>query len=115
MRFHQPVLSHSNGIVNIINVNHSSENEIPRKNFPNGTEGLKLNNLSSGIGLNKTTTLEDILKLKPGSRYFRNYFDSKVADTNNADLENGNDGIVFIETINFTSDNLSEVRDKVRN
>lgn len=119
MRFHQPVgvLPPSNDFINVINVNlisSENNNRVHGNNFANVTEGLKLKNLTSSNSFdlppNKTTTLEDILKLKPDSQYFKNYFDSQQTDTSKVDLKNGNNDIVFIETLNFTADNLSEVR-----
>lgn len=122
MRFQQPVgvLPPSNDFLNVINVNlisSENKNRINGNNFANVTEGLKkLKNLTSSnsfdLPLNKTTTLEDILQLTPDSRYFKNYFDSQQTDRNNVDLKNGNNDIVFIETLNFTADNLSEVSTK---
>lgn len=133
MRFHQPVgviQPHSDYLNVNINVNlisSETNNQLttvnPRNDFTNATEGLNLTEFKSTVinkksesinnfdlGLDKTTTLEDILKLNPDSKYFKSYFDSQKTDTNNVDLNNGNNGVVFIETLNFTEDNLLEVR-----
>lgn len=111
MRFHQlgGVVPQNN--VNI-NANLSASEIIKSNNFANVTENfslreIKANNLDSHN--NKTTTLVDILKVNPDSRYFKNYFDSQQTDTSNVDLRNGNNGVVFIESLNFVGDNLTEV------
>lgn len=95
-----------------INANLIASEIIKSNNFANVTENftlreIKANNLDSLN--NKATTLVDILKLKPDSRYFKNYFDSQQTDTSNVDLRNGNNGVVFIESLNFVGDNLTEV------
>lgn len=111
MRFHQ-----LGGVVPQNNVNIKANliasEIIKSNNFANVTENftlreIKANNLDSLN--NKATTLVDILKLKPDSRYFKNYFDSQQTDTSNLDLRNGNNGVVFIESLNFVGDNLTEV------
>lgn len=133
MRFHQPVgvIPQNNDYINAsINVNligsdtnyqltQRSENDLA-----NVTEGLKLPEFKSSVinkssenannfnsTLDKKTTLEDILKLKPENQYFKSFFGSQRTDTTNVDLNNGNDGVIFIETLNFTDDdNLLKVR-----
>lgn len=132
MRFHQPVgvIPQNNDYINVsINVNLISSDtdyQLTRNNendFTNNTEGLKQPEFKSAVitkrgenannfdsTLDKTTTLEDILKRKPDSQYFKSYFGSLKTDTTNVDLNNGNDGVIFIETLNFTEDNLLKVR-----
>jgi hypothetical protein len=68
------------------------------------------NNFDSALDVNKTTTFENILKFKSDNKYFKNYLDSQQTDSNNIDLANGNNGVVFIETLSFTGDNLSQVK-----
>lgn len=134
MRFHQSVgvIQPHNDYLNVsFNVNlitSETHNQLttvnPRNDLTNVTEGLNLTEVKSTIinkkteninnfdsGLDKTTTLEDILKLNPDSRYFKSYFESQKTDTNNVDLNNGNNGVVYIETLNFTEENLLEVRE----
>lgn len=132
MRFHQPVgvIQPHNDYLNVsINVNligSETNNQLPRDEVTNVTAGLNftevkstvinkknesINNFDSDVDKNKITNLEDILKLNPESKYFKSYFDSRKTDTRNVDLNNGNNGVVFIETLNFTEDNLLEVRE----
>lgn len=132
MRFHQPVgvIPQNNDYINVsINVNLiSSEADYQltssnENDFTNVTEGLKLPEFKSTVinkrsenannfdsTLDKTTTLEDILKLKPDSQYFKSYFGSQRTDTTNVDLSNGNNGVIFFDSLNFTEDNLLKVR-----
>lgn len=137
MRFHQPVgvIPQNNDYINVnINANNpesrflissKTNNQLTRvntNNFANVTENLNLtqlqsiviqkhsesiNNFDSALDADKTTSLENILKFKTDSKYFKNYLDSRQT---NIDLENGNNGVVFIETLNFTDENLSQVR-----
>lgn len=140
MRFYQPVgvIPQNNDYINVnINVNNpesrllisnKTNNQLTRvngNNFANVTENLNLtqlqsiviekhseniNNFDSALDANKTTSLENILKFKTDSKYFKNYLESRQTNTGNIDLENGNNGVVFIETLNFVDENLSQVR-----
>lgn len=132
MRFHrqvgvtQPHNDYLNVSINVNLISSETNNQLthvnPHNDLTNVTEGLNLSEFKSIVinkkgesinnfdsGLDKTTTLEDILKLNPDSKYFKSYFDSQKTNTNNVDLNNGNNG-VFIETLNFAEDNLLEVR-----
>lgn len=139
MRFHQPVgvVPPNNEYISVslcpdsrFLINSRTNNQLTRingNNFANVTESLNLtqlqsivtakqsesiNNFDSTLDVNKTTTLDEILKFKNDSKYFKSYFGGQQTDTSNIDLENGNDGVIFIETLNFTADNLSEVRER---
>lgn len=107
MRFHQPVgvvsqsgefISEANNRLNPANNGSKLLNRAEIKTSLIANRIDNINNLNS----NKTTTFEDILKLKPDSRYFNDYFGSAT----NVDLSNGNDGTFLIETLNFCDSNL---------
>lgn len=132
MRFHQPV-----GVipqnVDYRNVNNSesrflisnkANNQLTRINgnsLADITDNLNLtrlviekqseniNNFDSVLD-DKTTTLENILKYKADSKYFSNFLDTRQTNGNKIDLDNGNNGVDLIETINFVNENLSQVR-----
>lgn len=136
MRFHQSVgvLQPSNEHINVsISVNNSesrflisskTNNQLARingTNLANATENLNLtrlqsvvaakrsensNNFDSTIDAKNATTLDNILKFKNDSKYFKGFKDT---DTSNIDSENGNNGIIYIETLNFSGDHLLEV------
>lgn len=132
MRFYQPVgvipQNNDYGNVNVnVNdpesrflINSKTNNQLTRtnneNNFANVTENLKSaviekrNESTNNFDLNKTTTLENILKFKSDSKYFKSYLDSQQTDSNNIDSENGNNGVIFIEALNFTDESLSQVR-----
>lgn len=125
MRFLQPVgvIQQNNDFLSInVNLISSENQQITRlsgNNFANVTETLNrtelissenINNFDTKVVAKNTTTLQDILKLNPDSRYFRNYLDSQLTDTNNVDLANGNNDVIFISTLKFCENNLSEVR-----
>jgi hypothetical protein len=138
MRFHQPVgvIPQNNDYINVnVNnpesrylINNKTNNQLTRlngNNFANVTENLNLtqlqsiviekqsesiNNFDSALDSHKTTTLENILKFKADSRYFKNYLESRETNGSSTDLENGNNGVVFIGTLNFSDENLSQVR-----
>lgn len=115
MRFLQPVgVLQKDGCINV-NLISSESHQITRLNENNLTNVTQTLNLQSSVNtnnfdVNKTTTsLRDILKLKPDSKYFKNYFDSQLTDASNIDLNNGNNDIILIESLNFAGDNLSKV------
>jgi hypothetical protein len=136
MRFHQPVglVPQNNDYINVtINVNNpesrflignKTNNQLTRingNNFPNATESLNLTQCQSiviekqseninNFDVNETTALENILKFKADSKYFKNFLDSRQTNSGRIDLDNGNNGVVFIETLNFADKNLSQVR-----
>lgn len=136
MRFHQPVgvLPQSNDFMNVgINVNsqesrfligNKTNNQLTHinaNNFTNVTSNLtqilidkqseSINNFDSGLDSNKTISFENVLKFKKDSEYFKNFSESPQKTTSSIDLENGNnDEFVFIQTLNFVDDNLSQVR-----
>lgn len=107
----------------------ATNNQLTRvngNNFANVTENLNLtqlqsivtakqseniNNFDSSVDFNKTTTLDEILKFKNDSKYFKSYFGGQQTDTSNIDLENGNKGVILIETLSFTENSLSQVRE----
>lgn len=136
MRFHQPV-----GVipqnVDYRNVNNSesrflisnkANNQLTRINgnsLADITDNLNLtqlviekqsentNNFDSVLD-DKTTTLENILKYKADSKYFSNFLDTRQTNGSKIDLDNGNNGVDLIETINFVNENLSQVRWKFK-
>lgn len=126
MRFYQPVgvLPQNVGInVNITGSdsnNQQTQKSVPNNgnNFTNVTEKLNSSELKTSNNVNnfdsyheKETTLEDILKFKPNSKYLQNYLKSLRTDTKTSDLSNGNDDdVIFIDTLSFTGDNLLKVR-----
>lgn len=140
MRFHQPVgvISQNNDYINVslhVNnpesrflINSKTNNQLTRINgndFANVTENLNLtqlqsiviekqsesiNNFDSANDANKTATFENILKFKTDSKYFKNYLERRQTNSSSFDLENGNNGFVFVETLNFAEANLSQVR-----
>lgn len=133
MRFNQPVgvIAPNNDYLNVsINpesrflISNKTSNQLTRVNGNDFTGNLNLtklqsivtekrsentNNFDSTPDLNKTTTLANILKFKSDCKYFKSFLDSQQTDTNNIDLENGNNGVVFIEALNFSADCLSQV------
>lgn len=141
MRFHQPVgvIPQNSDYISVsINVNgpesrflisSKTNNQLTRgngNNFANVTENLNLtqlqsivtakqseniNNFDSSLDFNKTTTLDEILKFKNDSKYFKSYFGGQQTDTSNIDLENGNNGVILIETLNFAENSFSQVRE----
>lgn len=140
MRFHQPVgvIPQNNDYINVnINANNpesrflissKTNNQLTRvngNNFVNVTDNLNLtqlqsiviqkhseniNNFDSILDEKETTSLENILKFKTESKYFKNYLETRETNKTNIDSENGNNAIVFIETLNIADVNLSQVR-----
>lgn len=130
MRFYQPVgVLTQNVAINVSVTGSETNNQLSEKsvtnngnNFTNVTEALHSGELKSTNKRNenvnnfdsyheKETTLEDILKFKPNSKYLQNYLKSLRTDTKSSDYSNGNDDdVIFIDTLSFTEDNLLEVR-----
>ncbi|CRL01359.1 CLUMA_CG014390, isoform A, partial [Clunio marinus] len=138
MRFHQPlgVVANNNNDYISVSINETNpdsqfiitSDQLAKINpchvISNVTESVNLtqlksividkrnenfNNFDSSLDSHKTTTLDNILKFKSQSKYFRSYLQSQETDTKSIDSGNGNNGIIFIETLNFIEDNLTEL------
>lgn len=130
MRFYQPVGVLPQNVSINVNVTSSDINNLPTQqkvtnngnNFTNVTENLNNSEFKATkkktVNVNnfdsyheKETTLEDILKFKPNSKYLQNYLKSLRTDTKSSDYSNGNDdNVIFIDTLSIPGDNLLEVR-----
>lgn len=132
MRFHQPVgvipqnvdyrnVNNSESRFLISNKANNQLTHINGNSLADITDNLNLtrlviekkseniNNFDSVLD-DKTTTLENILKYKADSKYFSNFLDTRQTNGSKIDLDNGNNGVDLIETINFVNENLSQVR-----